>query len=244
MRAQALRAEAVKLRRAPIWIAYAALPLIASVIGTFNYQQNLGLLTPGWGNLWTQHTLFEFYFFLPALVGAGCSWLMGLEHAGTNWNQVLASPVAPWRVVAAKLVVGTGMLGVALAATGALFVALGKVVGLPGLPPGDCVISLLLAWVGGMSVVAVQLLVSAIVRSFAAPVGVALAGGIAGLVLTAKGWGMWWPWALMQMGSNSSGGGALAASDLPSFLAMSAIFTCAALCACARVVANAGAPSS
>lgn len=244
MRAQALRAETVKLRRAPIWIAYIALPLIASVIGTFNYQQNLGLLTPGWENLWTQHTLFELYFFLPALVGAGCSWLMGLEHAGTNWNQVLASPVAPWRVVAAKLVVGTGMLGVALAATGALFVALGKVVGLPGLPPGDCVISLLLAWVGGVSVVAVQLLVSAIVRSFAAPVGVALAGGIAGLVLTARGWGMWWPWALMQMGANSSGGGALAASDLPSFLAMSAIFTCAAFCACALVVANAGAPSS
>ena len=73
MRTQALRAEATKLRRAPIWIAYAALPLIAAVIGTFNYQQNLGLLTPGWENLWTQHTLFELYFFLPALVGAGCS---------------------------------------------------------------------------------------------------------------------------------------------------------------------------
>lgn len=244
MRAQALHAEAVKLRRAPIWIAYAALPLIAAVIGTFNYQQNLGLLTPGWENLWTQHTLFELYFFLPALVGAGCSWLMGLEHAGTNWNQVLASPVAPWRVVVAKLVVGAGMLAVALAATGALFVALGKAVGLPGLPSGDCVISLLLAWAGGVSVVAVQLLVSALVRSFAAPVGVALAGGIAGLALAAKGWGMWWPWSLMQIGSSSNGGGALAASDLPAFLAMSAIFTVAALYACARVVAHAAAPSS
>ncbi len=224
MREQALRAEAVKLRRAPIWVAYAALPLVAAVIGTFNYQQNLGLLTPGWENLWTQHTLFEL-----------CC---------TNWNQVLASPVAPWRVVAAKLVVGTGMLGVALAATGVLFVALGKAVGIPGLPSGDYVINLLLAWVGGVSVVAVQLLVSSIVRSFAAPVGVALAGGIAGLVLRAKGWGMWWPWALMQIGSNSNGGGGLAASDLPTFLAMSAIFTCAALYACARVVANVGAPSS
>ena len=38
MRAQALRAEAIKLRRAPIWVAYVALPLIAAVIGTFNYQ--------------------------------------------------------------------------------------------------------------------------------------------------------------------------------------------------------------
>ena len=241
MRAQALRAEVIKLRRAPIWIAYVVLPLIAAVIGTFNYQQNLGLLTPGWENLWTQHTLFELYFFLPALVGAGCSWLMGLEHAGTNWNQVLASPVAPWRVVAAKLAVGAFMLAVALAATGALFVALGKAVGLPS---ADYAVYLLLSWVGGVSVVAVQLLVSALVRNFAAPVGIALAGGIAGLMLTAKGWGLWWPWALMQLASNANGGGALSPSELSAFFAMTFVFTAAALCACAQVAARARTPSA
>ncbi len=244
MRAQALRAEAIKLRRAPIWVAYVALPLIAAVIGTFNYQQNLGLLTPGWENLWTQHTLFELYFFLPALVGAGCSWLMGLEHAGTNWNQVLASPVAPRRVVAAKLVVGALMLAVALAATGALFVASGKLVGLSGLPSADYAVYLLLSWVGGMSVVAVQLLVSALVRNFAAPVGVALAGGVAGLMLTTKGWGLWWPWALMQLASNGNGGGTLAPSELPAFFAIAAVFTAAALCACSWAVTRAGSPSA
>lgn len=243
MRTQALRAEAIKLRRAPIWIAYAVLPLIAATIGTFNYQQNLGLLTPGWENLWTQHTLFELYFFLPALVGAGCSWLMGLEHAGSNWNQLLASPVAPWRVVAAKLVVGAGMLAVALAATGALFVALGKAVGLSGLPSADYVVYLLLSWVGGVSVVAVQLLVSSLVRSFAAPVGVALAGGVVGLVLTAKGWGLWWPWALMQLASNGNGSGALAPAELVGFAAMAALFTVTASAACTQVVSRAAAAS-
>lgn len=244
MRAQALSAEVIKLRRAPIWIAYVVLPLIAAVIGTFNYQQNLGLLTPGWENLWTQHTLFQLYFFLPALVGAGCSWLMGLEHAGTNWNQVLASPVAPWRVVAAKLAVGALMLAVALASTGALFVALGKAVGLAGLPSADYAIYLLLSWVGGVSVVAVQLLVSALVRNFAAPVGIALAGGVAGLMLTAKGWGLWWPWALMQLASNANGGGALSPSELSAFFAMTFVFTVTALCACAQVAARAGTPSA
>lgn len=243
MRTQALRAEAIKLRRAPIWIAYVALPLIAAVIGTFNYQQNLGLLTPGWENLWTQHTLFELHFFLPALVGAGCSWLMGLEHAGTNWNQVLASPVAPWRVVAAKLVVGAGMLAVALAATGTLFVACGKAVGLAGLPSVDYVVYLLLSWVGGVSVVAVQLLVSSFVRSFAAPVGVALAGGVVGLMLTAKGWGLWWPWALMQLASNGNGRGALEPTQLVAFAAMAALFTVAAAAACTQVVSGAAAAS-
>jgi hypothetical protein len=243
MRAQPLRAEVTKLRRAPIWIAYVVLPLVAAVIGTFNYQQNLGLLTPGWENLWTQHTLFELCFFLPALVGAGCSWLMGLEHAGTNWNQVLASPVAPWRIVAAKLAVGAGMLAVALAATGALFVALGKAVGLSGLPSADYAVYLLLSWVGGVAVVAVQLLVSSLVRNFAAPVGVALAGGIVGLLLTARGWGLWWPWALMQLASNGNGGGALAPAELSAFFAVTAVFTAAAFAACAWAVGRVGTSS-
>lgn len=240
---QPLRAEFGKLRRAPIWITYVALPLISAAIGTFNYQQNLGVLTPGWENLWTQHTLFELCFFLPALVGAGCSWLMGLEHAGTNWNQVLASPVSPWRIVVAKLVVGSAMLGVALVATGVLFVACGKAVGLEGLPSAGYISFLLLSWLGGVSVVAVQLLVSSLVRSFAAPVGIALAGGVVGLLLTAKGWGLWWPWALMQLASNSNGRGALMPAELAAFAAMAALFTVAASAACTQVVSRAAAAS-
>ncbi|WP_303133493.1 ABC transporter permease [uncultured Olsenella sp.] len=243
MRTQPLRAEADKLRRAPIWIAYAVLPLVAAAIGTFNYQQNLGVLTPGWENLWAQHTLFELCFFLPALVGAGCSWLMGLEHAGSNWNQVLASPVATWRVVVAKLVVGAGMLGVALAVTGALFVACGKAVGIAGLPSANYVVYLLLSWMGGVAVVAVQLLVSSLVRSFAAPVGVALGGAVMGLLLTAKGWGLWWPWALMQLASNSNGSGALSPAELASFVAASVLFSVAATAGCAWVVSRAAAVS-
>lgn len=238
MRPQPLRAEAAKLRRAPIWVAYVALPVIAAAIGSFNYQQNLDALTPGWENLWTQHTLFELCFFLPALVGAGCSWLMGLEHAGTNWSQLLASPAAPWRIVASKLVVGTGMLAVSLAATGVLFVACGWVVGLEGLPSARYATYLLMSWIGGISVVAVQLLVSALVRNFAAPVGVGLAGGVMGLLLMVKGWGLWWPWALMQLASNSNGRGTIAPGELVPFLAMTAVFTIVASAACSHVVAR------
>lgn len=238
MRPQPLRAELVKLRRAAIWTAYILLPLIASAMGTFNYQQNLGVLTPGWDNLWSQHTLFEFYFFLPALVGTGCSWLMRLEHAGTNWNQVLASPADPARLVAAKLFVGAGMLAVALAATGGLLVFFGKTIGLPGLPPTDYALHLLLAWVGGVPMVAVQLLISSLVRTFAVPVGIAMAGGVSGMLLSAKGLGLWWPWALMPLAANGNVGDGLAA-----FLAMAAIFTMVGSAACTRVMGRAAASS-
>lgn len=241
MRSQPLRAEVIKLRRAPVWIAYVTLPVLAAVIGTFNYRQNLGLLTPGWENLWTQHTLFELCFFLPALVGVGSSWLMKLEHADTNWNGVLTSPVAPWRIVASKLVVGTGLLATSLLATGLLFVLCGSLVGLEGFPPLDYAGYLLFSLMGGVSVVAVQLLLSALVRNFAAPVGVALAGGVSGLLVTARGWGLYWPYALMQVASNTNGIGGLEPAELVTCGAMSCLFTALAVLVCSHVVARSAA---
>lgn len=238
MSPQPLRAELTKLRRAPIWIAYLVLPVIASAIGTFNYQQNLGILTPGWMNLWTQHTLFNLCFFLPALVSAGCSWLMGLEHTGTNWYHILTSPVAPWRIVASKIVVGEIMLAVSLFATGILFVIDGKLIGIGGLPSLDFCLYLFMSLVGGAAVVSTQLFISSFVRNFAAPVGIGLAGGIAGLLLTAKGIGQFWPWALLQLASNTSGQEGLVVGQLGAVVIASVLFTFVVSAACTYMLSR------
>lgn len=229
MHASALRAELIKLRRAPIWVAFVALPLVAAAIGTFNYQGNLEILKNGWFDLWTQHTLFEGMFFLHALVGASCSWLMRLEHRGTNWNQLMASPATALRVLASKLVVGWLMLGVALVAIGTLFVACGKLVGLRGLPGLEYAQWLVLAWVGGVASVACQLLVSLVIRNFAAPVGVAAVGGLVGFLANAYGSGLACPYALLVMGLNSNGRGAVGPELLMPFLAATATFTILAM---------------
>lgn len=229
MHSSALHAEFIKLRRAPIWVAFVVLPIVAAAIGTFNYQSNLEILQNGWFDLWTQHTLFEGMFFLHALVGASCSWLMGLEHRGTNWNQLMTSPTNVARMLAAKLMVGWFMLGVALVAVGALFVACGRLVGLPDLPGTEYAWWLALAWVGGVASVACQLLVSLVVRNFAAPVGVAVVGGLAGFLLNAYDNGLAFPYALLVMALNSNGHGAVSIEQIPTFLAMTFAFTTLAL---------------
>jgi len=43
-----------------------------------------------------------------------------------------------------------------------------------------------------------------LVRSFAVPVGIALLGGVAGLVATAKGWGVYFPYALLSVGMRAN----------------------------------------
>ena len=43
-----LRAELMKCRRAPVWLAFLVLPLFPAVLGTFNYLGNLEVLDAGW----------------------------------------------------------------------------------------------------------------------------------------------------------------------------------------------------
>ena len=63
-------AEKRKLHASPIWVIFFVLPLISAGYGTFNYLQNLEILTERWYSLWTQHTLFYSMLFFPAMVSA------------------------------------------------------------------------------------------------------------------------------------------------------------------------------
>ena len=229
MKTSALHAELVKLRRGPIWLAFVALPLVAAAIGTFNYVSNLAILRNGWFDLWTQHTLFSGMFFLHALVGASCSWLMRLEHRGTNWNQLMTAPAGAMGILISKLLVAWLMLGVGFAATGAFFVGCGKLAGLSGLPGPEYAWWLVLGWVGGLASIACQLLVSLLIRNFAAPVGIAVIGGLVGFFLHAYDKGLAWPYGLVVVALNSNGNGALSAGQLIPFLAATAVYTVVAL---------------
>lgn len=79
-----LVAENRKLHASPIWIVFFVLPVISAIYGTYNYLQNLGILTDQWYSLWTQHTLFYALFFFPVLVGVYAAYLWRLEHMGTT----------------------------------------------------------------------------------------------------------------------------------------------------------------
>ena len=39
-----IRAELMKLRRSPVWLAFIVMPVIPALMGTFNYLENLELL--------------------------------------------------------------------------------------------------------------------------------------------------------------------------------------------------------
>ena len=199
-----LRAERIKYRRAPVWLAVVILPFFPAVLGTANYLANLEVLQQQWYSLWTQHTLFASYFFLPALLAVFCAWQWRLEYARHNFNNLLAAPVSHWAVYLSKLLPAVGMSFLAQLVTGLLFLAGGAAAGIDAPVPPQLAEWLLCGGLGGMAVCAVQLFLSLLLPSFAIPVAIALVGGIAGLMVTAQGLGLWFPYSLLSLGMRAN----------------------------------------
>lgn len=72
---------------------------------------------------------------------------------------------------------------------GVLFLISGKICGLNMPLPPELPEWLFYGFIGGIVICAFQLCLSLVIRSFAVPVGIALIGGILGLVAMAKGYG-------------------------------------------------------
>jgi len=210
-----LRAERMKLWHSPVWLAFLILPLLPAVMGTFNYLQNVDILQDQWYSLWTQHTLFTCYFFLPAIIGVYCSYLCRLEHINHNWNSVMTVPVPVSYVYLSKLITASAMVLLTQIWIGALFVISGKLSGLTAPIPPELPEWLLYGAVGGIVICALQLCISLVIRSFAAPVGIALIGGVAGFAAMAKGYGVWFPYSLLCLGmrANHPGGPLLCSTE-------------------------------
>ena len=163
-------------RGCAIWPVFLIVPMISAGYGTFNYLQNLGLLQSEWYSLFTQHTLFYSMFFFAPLVGIYAAYLWRLEHTGHNWNRIMAAPVPPILLYLAKLAVVLKLALLTQLWVCVLYVACGKLwAGLPGFPPLEILLWIMRGALGSVAIIALQLLLSMVIRSFAVPVLIALA---------------------------------------------------------------------
>lgn len=199
-----LKAERMKLKRSPIWIVFFIVPIIPAFLGTFNYIANIAILQNQWISLWTQHTLFTCYFFLPIVISTYCSYLMHLEYTNRNWNKVLTLPKSRSMVFVSKLLTASFMILISELWIAILFILSGFYVGLTNPPLGEIFIWCLFGVLGGMVTVAIQLLLSLYIKSFALPIGIGFAGGLSGFAFMSKGYGHIWPYSLMPYGMSAN----------------------------------------
>ncbi len=226
MLVRVIKAEYLKFKQSKILLMFFILPIISAVFGTANYLQNLQVLKNGWYSLWTQHTLFLSYFFLPVLIGLIVAYSFRLEQ--NSWNTFASVPVKRKNLILGKFVVCSIFTLFALVLVTVLYLLSGFYCNLEGVPT-QILIWILRGGFGVVAVVAVQILISLVIKNFAIPIGLAFMFGIMGLMLiNIEAWQVS-PYTLVAVGLNSNGSGDLQSDDLIMYMILSVIFTVSAL---------------
>ena len=182
-----LAAETIKLKRSSAWVVTVLLPLLAVITGTFNFYGNRETFPQTWVSLTSQMTFFYSMMFCPLGVALLASTVWRVEHRGTSWNAMRTTPHSPTAVALAKtLTLFTPVLAMQVILVVLAWISGTLVMGLGPAMPAAFIVSGLLAVVAAAPLVAVQSLLSMLMRSFAAPVAVAFLGCVVSFGLMAS----------------------------------------------------------
>jgi hypothetical protein len=180
---RSVRAELSKLRRSSSWAVLVLLPLMAVGAGTATTIAT-GEGLDGWDTLWLRVVVFHGLFPLAVGIGVLASLVWRAEHRGGNVNLLMTAPVSTLQIVVGKVAAIAVLLAVMQAVLVAALVLTGKVVfGLPGFLPARYLAISGLIVLAGLPVAAAQSTLSMLMRSFAAPVAIALAGATASTLI-------------------------------------------------------------
>jgi lantibiotic transport system permease protein len=233
----ALLAELIKLRRSLAWPIVVLLPIVLVLAGAATQLADGRPPENGWHTVWLQSV--GFYGLFPLAIGIAIlgSLVWRVEHRGSNWNALMSGPTSSLRIVAAKTVVVAGLTAIMQLVLLATVIVIGKVAfGLPGMLPSRYLAVTVLLIVATIPVAAAQSALSMFLRSFAAPVAIALvASGISTAALMAVGnaalvspYGVATRTALLGTGSFVDTG-TITGADLAAILTATGILTVAIL---------------
>lgn len=199
-----IKSEQLKLKRSFIWIAFLLIPIIPAVMGAQNYLNNLDLLKSEWFSLWTQETLFYSDFFYAPMIAIYCSYLWRMENQNKSRHLLMTAPVPVRNIFLGKLATIGKIAVLTQLWVYALFLLSGKLVHLSGLPPAQTFAYAARGLLGGAVIATLQLLISMLLRIFAAPIAIAVIGSITGFLAANSRYGICYPYSLMLLGMNAN----------------------------------------
>lgn len=206
-----LSAEWFKLRKSKMVPIILAGPIIGLFIGlTSNLESNTqGLdVNPWYISLFSMNLTYALLF-LPLIAGVLTSLICRYEHQSGGWKQLLALPVTRGKVFVAKYVlIMILMMAMQLLYLCSIF-AVGMIKGYTDPFPMEIVWkSIIGGWVATLPLVALQLWMSIMFKSFAAPFAVNVIFTLPSiLAINSKTIGPYYPWAqpfsMMYVGGNT-----------------------------------------
>ncbi|MCJ8011965.1 ABC transporter permease [Paenibacillus sp. KQZ6P-2] len=212
-----LSAERLKMSRSYIVLLMLVSPLIAILSGLLS---NIEGAPMPWSTLLMIMSMMHAMLFMPIMSGIFAAIICRYEHNGGGWKQLLVLPVTRTGVYFAKYTVVIVMLAITqLLLAGSVFLV-GWIKGIHAPVEWDIFLrSILGGWVACLPLAALQLAVSMMWSSFAAPLALNVTFTIPNiLVVNSSTYGPYYPWAqplLATLPGNQLDGGGFGALNLP-----------------------------
>ncbi|OWA35253.1 hypothetical protein B9G55_11370 [Saccharibacillus sp. O16] len=206
----ALRSERIKLGRSQVLLLAVFAPLLSVLIGLLSNMNNLGTGAEAWEGLLLVMAMFHAMFFLPMMTGIFSAFVCRYEHAGGGWKQILSLPVSRTALYMAKLLTVAGALALAqiLFSIGLLVVGMVKGMDIGSVPWGVLGTRLLSGFIACLPLAALQLFVSTMWSSFAAPLVLNMIFTVPNILIANSATvGPYYPWVqpMLAMIPNSGG---------------------------------------
>ncbi|MNM87570.1 ABC-2 family transporter protein [compost metagenome] len=211
-----LAAERLKMARSRVWLVLLASPALSALIGVLVDLPD-GLDASAWPLLISGMSMLHGLLFLPIMSGLFPSFLCRYEHTGGGWKQLLVLPVSRSAVYMAKFTVVLGLLAISQVLFLAALLIVAQVQGISGpVPWGMIATSLLGGLIACLPLVALQMGVSLVWTSFAAPLAVNVSLTIPNLlIINSSKIGPYYPWAQPLLAMMPRGQADYGAFNLP-----------------------------
>ncbi|NEU27814.1 ABC transporter permease subunit [Paenibacillus polymyxa] len=206
-----LSVERMKMAKSPVWLLALVSPAIAVLIGL--------LANPGgnWLLLLAAMLTIHAMLFLPMLTAVYGSLVCRFEHGGGGWKQLLSLPLSRTGLYAAKLTIIMAMVGLTQLLFGVALLGVGAAQGMNGPIPWAVIVqSLLAGWVACLPLAALQLMVSFLWSSFAAPLALNFVFTVPNmLIANSQTYAPYYPWVQPLLAMMPSGGDNFGAFMVP-----------------------------
>lgn len=168
--------EFLKLKRSMSWAVVVLLPFAMVLVASVSTIVAQGQFADGWHTLWIRSIGFYGMAILSVGIAIMASLVWRVEHRNGNWNALMSRPIPTAQLVIGKVVAVATLAAIMQLVFVIAVVTLGKLAfGLPGMLPTEYFLGSFLVIVAGVPVAALQSALSTFLRSFAAPVAIALA---------------------------------------------------------------------
>lgn len=189
-----LRAELYKLKRTNIWIAFLVNPILT---GLFAISMNPSESPYPWAELYHRQFLLHGQLFLPLMACLITAYLCKFEHDQNNWKQYLTKPIQRWQVYAGKFTLSVLFVGIMQLLMLAVYLSIGWMLGIDGSPPSEMIVrGIVGGWIGTFPLIALQLWMSSIWKSFAGAMSISVMFTLPSiLIANSATYGPYYPWA-------------------------------------------------